>query len=134
MDVARVDDRTFICSLSKYVAGPTNNWVAPLEMKKTLKRLFKGCMAGRTMYVLPFCMGPIESPISQIGVELTDSPYVVVSMRIMPRIGMPVYDKNDRAGKRGVPCMHSVSGALARGQKDLSWLADPSTIMPHFLG
>src|ERR1700726_4321823 len=120
-DVARVEDRTFICSLSKDAAGPTNNWVAPLEMKKTLKRLFKGCMAGRTMYVLPFCMGPLESPISQIGVQLTDSAYVVVSMRIMARIGLPVHKEIDRGEKRVIPCMHSVGAPLARGQKDVPW-------------
>lgn len=131
-DVARVEDRTFICSLSEYAAGPTNNWVNPFEMRKTLKRLFKGSMAGRAMYVLPFSMGPVGSLMSQIGVELTDSPYVVVSMRIMARIGLPIFKEIDRGEKRVVPCMHSLGAPLAPGQKDVPWPCNQEKYIAHF--
>ncbi|PTX91820.1 phosphoenolpyruvate carboxykinase (GTP) [Opitutus sp. ER46] len=131
-DVARVEERTFICSLSKENAGPTNNWVEPGEMRKKLKTLFHGCMVGRTMYVLPYSMGPIGSPISQIGVELTDSPYVVTNMRIMARIGMPVYAEIDKGEKMVVPCMHTVGMPLEPGQPDVPWPCNKEKYIVHF--
>ncbi len=131
-DVARVEQRTFVCSLSKDAAGPTNNWVNPYEMRRKLKDLFNGAMAGRTMYVLAYSMGVVGSPMSQIGVQLTDSPYVVVSMRIMARIGRPVLAEIDRDVKRVVACLHSVGAPLAPGQADVPWPSNPEKYIVHF--
>ncbi|MGI8418773.1 MAG: hypothetical protein ACR2P2_21765, partial [Nakamurella sp.] len=130
-DVARVEDRTFICSVEEKDAGPTNNWMDPAEMKATMTELYRGCMKGRTMYVVPFCMGPYEAASPMLGVEITDSEYVVASMRVMTRMGGRALELINH-GARWIKALHSVGAPLQPGQADVAWPCNDTKYIVHF--
>ncbi|ALE75580.1 phosphoenolpyruvate carboxykinase [Pseudonocardia sp. EC080610-09] len=131
-DVARVEERTYICTETERGAGPTNNWVAPAEMKRTMTELYRGSMKGRTLYVVPFCMGPTNADDPKLGVEITDSEYVVISMRIMTRMGADILPLLDAAGDRWVKALHSIGAPLADGQADVPWPHNEDKYISHF--